>query len=140
MLLRLSEYKKSKIEIAADHKSLPDYSFQRVGMDYFEWFGKLFLILIDAYSHWFNIYPVTSTDFSSLNPILISHFTEHGIPEEIISDNGPPFQSYRFRVICEDRGIKHSTSSPNYPRPCRKGSSNSKRNDNEMQSNKHTPR
>jgi hypothetical protein len=94
---------------------LPEYPFQRIGMDYFENAGKLFLVIIDAYSHWFNIYPVASTDFLNLSNILKSHFTEHGTPEEVCTDNGPPFQSHRFRQLCEEKDIKHNTSSPKFP-------------------------
>jgi hypothetical protein len=96
-------------------RALPDYPFQRVAMDYFECMGKTFLVVIDAYSHWFNVYPVFSTDFSNLKTILTSHFTEHGTPEEICSDNGPPFQSHKFKEFCKAKEIKHTTSSPRYP-------------------------
>jgi hypothetical protein len=71
--------------------SLPDYPFKQIAMDYFEEIGQKFLVIVDRYSHWFIIYPVNSTDSTSLINVLRSHFTEHGTPEEIFSDNGPPF-------------------------------------------------
>ena len=45
--------------------------------------------------------------------ILISHA---GYPDEIVSDNGPPFQSKEFAKFLSGLGIKHTTSSPGYPR------------------------
>ena len=37
-------------------------------------------------------------------------------PDEIVSDNGPPFQSKEFAKFLSGLGIKHITSSPRYPR------------------------
>ena len=38
-----------------------------------------------------------------------------GAPDEIMSDNGPPFSSKEFNSFLSGLGIKHTTSSPNYP-------------------------
>jgi hypothetical protein len=95
-------------------RNLPEYPFQRVSMDYFECLGRKYLVIIDAFSHWFDIFSISSTDFISLEPILTRYFSDHGYPEEVFTDNGPPFSSQRFMVFCKDRSIKHVTSSPNY--------------------------
>ena len=39
-----------------------------------------------------------------------------GNPDEIVSDNGPAFQSKEFAKFLSSLGIKHTTSSPGYPR------------------------
>ena len=38
-----------------------------------------------------------------------------GYPDEIVSDNGPPFQSKEFAKFLSGLGIRHTTSSPGYP-------------------------
>ena len=43
-------------------------------------------------------------------------FSIEGYPDEIVSDNGPPFQSKEFAKFLSGLGIKHTTSSPGYPR------------------------
>ena len=52
--------------------------------------------------------------------IIINHlkgiFDEHGIPERLISDNGPHYSSEEFRVFSARYGFDHVTSSPLYPR------------------------
>ena len=48
--------------------------------------------------------------------VLKELFAEHGIPEEIRSDNGPQFASHLFAEFTKDWNIKHSTSSPRNPR------------------------
>ena len=56
------------------------------------------------------------TSFWSLRDLLIDLFSIEGYPDEIVSDNGPPFQSKEFAKFLSGLGIKHTTSSPGYPR------------------------
>ena len=42
-------------------------------------------------------------------------FSEMGIPDKVISDNGRHFDSQQFRKFTSDWGLDHITSSPNYP-------------------------
>ena len=56
------------------------------------------------------------TSFWSLRDRLIDLFSIEGYPDEIVSDNGPLFQSKEFAKFLSGLGIKHTTSSPGYPR------------------------
>ena len=56
------------------------------------------------------------TSFWSLRDRLIDLFSIEGYPDEIVSDNGPPFQSKEFAKFLSGLGIKHTTSSSWYPR------------------------
>ena len=56
------------------------------------------------------------TSFWSLRDHLIDLFSIEGYPDEIVSDNEPPFQSKEFAKFLSGLGIKHTTSSPGYPR------------------------
>ena len=55
------------------------------------------------------------TSFWSLRDRLIDLFSIEGYPNEIVSDNGPPFQSKEFAKFLSGLGIKHTTSLPGYP-------------------------
>ncbi|XP_012942558.2 uncharacterized protein K02A2.6 [Aplysia californica] len=43
-------------------------------------------------------------------------FARHGIPLQLVTDNGPQFSSTDFRKFTESWEIEHKTSSPLYPR------------------------
>ena len=42
-------------------------------------------------------------------------FVVEGTPDEIMIDNGPPFNCKEFSTLLTGLGIRHTTSSPNYP-------------------------
>jgi transposase InsO family protein len=46
---------------------------------------------------------------------LRSHFSRHGIPDIVFSDNGPQFDSSEFRKFASLWEFKHETPSPLYP-------------------------
>ena len=71
------------------------------------------------WSDYFSKFPFlyrAKTSFWSLRDCLIDLFSIEGYPDEIVSDNGPPFQSNKFAKFLSGLGIKHTTSSPGYPR------------------------
>ena len=43
-------------------------------------------------------------------------FATHGLPRQIISDNGPQLVSNTFQKFCEARGIQHTKTAPYSPR------------------------
>ena len=46
---------------------------------------------------------------------LKKHFATHGIPNQLHSDNGPPYNSAEFGSFLKSSGTEHITSSPGYP-------------------------
>ena len=45
-----------------------------------------------------------------------AHFSRYGIPEQLVTDNGPQFVSSSFRHFTIKYDIQHTTSSPHHPR------------------------
>ena len=42
-------------------------------------------------------------------------FATHGLPDKIVSDNGPSFTAHEFKLFCTANGIEHITTSPYHP-------------------------
>ena len=75
----------------------------------------LLLLIIDAHSKWLDIHLVNSPTTAATVDKLRITFSNHGLPEMIVSDNGTVFTSQEFKTFTEKNGIKHVTSSPYHP-------------------------
>ena len=78
--------------------------------------GKNFLLLVDAYSRWIEVHIVDSTSAESTIKTLRQIFSIHGLPQQLVSDNGPAFISQDFKQFMNKNGIRHSLTSPYHPR------------------------
>ncbi len=77
--------------------------------------GQHISVIMDCYSRFPEVEIVTSISAKSAIPRLDSEFARHGVPSQVISDNGPPFQSNGFHRYMLAMGIQHTTSSPLWP-------------------------
>ena len=93
---------------------IPEGPWRKLGMDYFAFDGSSYVLICDYFSKFPFLYRA-KTSFWSLRDRLIDLFSIEGYPDEIVSDNGPPFQSKEFAKFLSGLGIKHTTSSPGYP-------------------------
>ncbi|XP_064109047.1 uncharacterized protein K02A2.6-like [Macrobrachium nipponense] len=76
---------------------LPRYPWQRVHIDFAGPFlGYSYLILVDAYSKWPEVIPMQTTSSVATIRSLMQIFSTHGLPERIVTDNGPQFTSQEF--------------------------------------------
>ncbi|XP_038074813.1 uncharacterized protein K02A2.6-like [Patiria miniata] len=73
------------------------------------------MVLVDYYSNFIEVNKLASTKSSAVITCCKQQFSRYGIPDELITDNGPQFTSAEFRQFTKDYGIKHTTSSPLYP-------------------------
>ena len=68
--------------------------------------GHMFLILVDAHSKLIDIYTMSN---------LKASFSTHGLPDVLVTDNGPSFKSESFRQFVSLNYIQHLTSTPYHP-------------------------
>ena len=94
---------------------VPFYPYQKVGMDLFELDGKTYLMSVDYYSKWITIINLDHTKSRDVIEAVDEQFANFGIPEEVISNNGPQFACTDFRSFADGLGFRHVTSSPGYP-------------------------
>ena len=52
--------------------------------------------------------PIATSTINLLHKI----FSTHGLPKQLVSDDGPAFTSNEFRVFMEKNDIRHSLTSP----------------------------
>ena len=95
---------------------VPQEPWERIAMDYFYMNGRLYILICDYFSKFPFLFQVKTTSFANLKDHLEELFSVEGIPDEIMSDNGPPFNGKEFSSYLTGLGIRHTTSSPNYPR------------------------
>ncbi|KAJ0179821.1 hypothetical protein K1T71_004412 [Dendrolimus kikuchii] len=93
-----------------NYKLLP---WNKVGIDLFDFDGKKYLIVVDYFSKYVELALLNnSSNAISVITQLKSIFSRHGIPEIMITDNGPPFNSKDFEMFAKDWNIKLIKSSP----------------------------
>ena len=73
------------------------------------------LVVIDRYLRFPEVDIVHSTKAAAVIPKLDGMFAVHGIPDVLISDNGPPFNSTDYKRYLETLGIKPKFSTPLWP-------------------------
>ena len=93
----------------------PNTPWERIHMDFGEYNGKHFLVVIDAYSKWPEIRHMSSTSASCLVGVLKDIFAFHGFPRLVVSDNGPQFVSHELREYITAHHILHHRSAPYHP-------------------------
>ena len=76
---------------------LPDLPWSTVATDIFEWNGQHYLVLVDSYSGWFEIDLLRDMTSTTVITKLKRHFSVHGCPHLLRSDNGAQYTSQRFK-------------------------------------------
>ena len=77
--------------------------------------NKTFLMVIDAHSKWLEVCPMTTTTSTATIQHLRMIFSRFGLPETLVSDNGPQFAAEEFRSFCRLNGIHHILVTPYHP-------------------------
>ena len=93
----------------------PDYPWQRVASDLFEWKKSKYLLVMDYYSRCIEIARLPNATSSDVISHMKSLFARHGVPESLTSDNGPQYAADQFKSFPKEYGFTHLTSSPRYP-------------------------
>ena len=75
----------------------------------------MFLVCVDAYSKWPEVRVMSTTTVSKTLNVLREWISVHGIPEQIVTDNGPQFVAEEFDEFTNRNGIKHAKSAPYHP-------------------------
>ena len=94
----------------------PGAPWQRVHVDFagpFE--GQMYMVVVDGHSKWPEVHLMASTTASKTIEVLSGLFSRYGLPEVVVSDNGPQFTSSEFETFMKANGVKHIRSAPFHP-------------------------
>ena len=93
---------------------IPSRPWQRVAAHLFEHAGRTYLVTTDYFSDFFELDHLRSTTSTSVIKKLKVHFSRHGIPEQLVTDNGPQFVSRDFVKFANKWDFEHFTNSPRH--------------------------
>src|ERR1700744_2624978 len=86
--------------------STTTYPFQRVHIDFFKFSAKDVLIISDAHTKYCSVTIMSSTNLAKVIEKLVEFFVVFGLPNPLVSDNGPPFQAHDFEKFCQSHKIE----------------------------------
>ena len=95
---------------------VPPTPWTKIAADLFHLDKSDYLLITDYHSKFPVIRKMHSTSSVSVATVMRETFSMFGVPAEIVSDNGPQFSGTPFKDMCEKWNVRHTTSSPRYPR------------------------
>ena len=97
---------------------IPEKPWQVVSVDFGGPYpdGHYNLVIIDKGTRYPEVEVVYSTAMKSTKEKLKKIFAAYGTPEQLESDNGPPFSSKEFAEFALEEGLKHHRITPLHPR------------------------
>ena len=96
--------------------SWPDKPWLRIHVDYAgPFFGKMFLLMVDAHSKWLEVHMSSSSSSTSTISMMRKSIASLGLPEVIVSDNGTTFTSDEFVQFLRKNEVRHVRTPPYHP-------------------------
>ncbi|GBN98242.1 hypothetical protein AVEN_268646-1 [Araneus ventricosus] len=88
----------------------------KVAIDFIYFNGKNYVEVVDCYSKFIEVQLISILQASVVIPAIKSIFARHGIPLELISNGGPPFNCRDFYCFAKSWKFKHVKVSAKYPK------------------------
>ena len=87
----------------------------KVAADLCDLDGRTLLVICDYYSNYIEVARLSSVTSRTVIKELKAVFARFGVPDTLVTDNGPQFSSAEFSVFAKSWMFEHQTSSPTYP-------------------------
>jgi len=109
----------SKYEAKQPRESLMSHEiaerpWEKIGADLYIIDGKDYLIIVDYFSNFWEIDHLPDTKAGTVIKKLKCNFARQGIPDIVISDNGPQFACEKFTNFANEWGFEHRPGSPGH--------------------------
>lgn len=82
-------------------QAIPENPWQTVATDLFTWNSENYIIICDYLSRYFEVEHLHSITTTAIIHKMKAVFARHGIPQKVVSDNGPCYSSYEFHQFAE---------------------------------------
>ena len=109
------ENQKSPTPVPMHPWEFPENPCQRVHLDYVTVDGKKVLVGVEAHSKWIEATIMNSTTAAATVKEVRRWFARLGLPETIVSDNGPQFVAEEFFSFLTENGVQHVQTAPYHP-------------------------
>ena len=83
-----------------------------MAQDLFSFANKSCLITVDYHSDFWEIDVVADATSDTIVSFTKAHFTCYAVPEKVVTDNGPQFQSKVYEDFAKQWEFDHVTTSP----------------------------
>ena len=93
----------------------PEIPFQQSVIDFCVIKGHHFAVYADRLSGWVEVAQIESSSFTAIKPTLLRWFRTFGVPEELSTDGGPPFNGHEFRQFLDRWTVNLRLASAYYP-------------------------
>ena len=100
-----ARYKASQTVQPMLPRDLSDGPWQELASDYFTHYSKDYLLIINPFSKCHFIYKVHSKTSDSVIKSLQDLFSQYGIPQWFLCDNGLPFSLISFPNFCPPKAL-----------------------------------
>ncbi|XP_062619835.1 uncharacterized protein K02A2.6-like [Saccostrea cucullata] len=94
---------------------VPTRPWAKVASDLVSHNSKEYLVTVDYFSNFWEVDYLRNTKSKTVIQKLKALFPRYGIPDTLVSDNGPQFASTEFQQFAKEWEFSHVTSSPKYP-------------------------
>ncbi len=106
--------RKKNVKQPMETHEIPDRPWSRVSSDVFTLNSKEFVLLTDSYSDFIEVGELKGTTAVSIINFHKEQFSRHGIPEVVVTDNGPQYACREFTEFSREWEFKHVRSSPRH--------------------------
>uniref|UniRef100_A0A8C2FFT4 Gypsy retrotransposon integrase-like protein 1 n=2 Tax=Cyprinus carpio TaxID=7962 RepID=A0A8C2FFT4_CYPCA len=94
----------------------PSRPWSRLHVDFAGPFmGRMFLVMVDACTKWLEAHILKNITAPVTIDTLRQVFSIHGLPDVVVSDNGPTFTGEFFQEFLKKNGIRHIRTAPFHP-------------------------
>jgi len=111
-----AEYQASNPQQPMQTHKIPDRPWHQLGADLFTLQSKDYTVLVDYYPNFVEVSRLKDANSKAIIKFMKAQFNCHGIPDVLVSDNGPQFTSREFAEFATQWEFQHVTSSPYHPK------------------------